>query len=145
MDETFLAGLLAGVTNRLADEDAAAAAAGSARAWERQPVHTVYVPADRFTAATPTEWGVAALAALHEHGPLPDGYAELTDAVRAKLLREPIEDLRIDLEDGYGLRPDADEDDAARAAARALASLVADGAAPAFSGIRMKSDRKSVV
>ncbi|HEY3631252.1 MAG TPA: aldolase/citrate lyase family protein [Jatrophihabitantaceae bacterium] len=97
----------------------------------RQPVHTVYVPADRFTATTVRDWGAAAERALDAHGPL-DGFDEAP--VRAKLAREPIEDLRIDFEDGYGIRPDVDEDAHARAAAAALAA-----APPAFSGIRIKS------
>ena len=81
-------------------------------------MHTCYVPADVFTAGTPRAWGEAALAALDAHGPLP-GFDDppLDAAVRAKLAREPIEDVRIDLEDGYGVRPD-DEEDAAVAGQR---------------------------
>jgi citrate lyase beta subunit len=100
----------------------------------RQPVHTVYVPADRFGADTVAQWRVAALAALDEHGPLPDETDE--PWVRAKLAREPIEDLRIDFEDGYGVRAGADEDAAAHAAGEALREM-ADR--PPFVGIRMKS------
>lgn len=138
-DDAFDQGLVALVGAHLAAEDTAAAvAAAHVRPWARQPVHTVYVPADRFTAGTSQEWGAAAVAALDEHGPLPGGFADRTDAVRAKLLREPVEDLRIDLEDGYGHRPD-EEDGHARAAAAALAEAIADGRAPAFSGIRIKS------
>jgi citrate lyase beta subunit len=97
-------------------------------------VHTVYVPADRFGADTVAQWRAAALAALDEHGPLP---GETDDAwLRAKLAREPIEDLRIDFEDGYGVRPDADEDSAARAAGSALREMAGR---PPFVGIRMKS------
>ncbi len=45
---------------------------------------------------------------------LADDLAEpVHDRVRAKLEREPIEDLRVDFEDGYGPRPDAEEDRAA--------------------------------
>ncbi|HEY5836017.1 DUF6986 family protein [Streptomyces sp.] len=115
----------------------------------RQPVHTVYVPADAFTAGTVREWGDRALAALDAHAPdaaglaavlgLPAGpAAEVHDRVRAKLRREPVEDLRIDFEDGYGPRPDAEEDAAAVSAARAVAATVADGTAPPYIGIRMK-------
>ena len=101
----------------------------------RQPVHTVYVPADRFDGGTVSAWGTAALAAMDEHGPLPDLDGALDEAaVRAKLAAEPIEDLRIDFEDGYGLRDDAAEDRDARAAAAALAQ-----APTAFSGLRIKS------
>jgi hypothetical protein len=111
----------------------------------RQPVHTVYVPADQFTAGVPAEWGALALAALDEHVPdealLADLLgvgetlaAEVLPRVRAKLSTEPIEDLRIDFEDGYGPRPNAEEDAAARDAAAALAATTV-----AFSGIRFKS------
>ncbi|MFC4031473.1 DUF6986 family protein [Streptomyces polygonati] len=115
----------------------------------RQPVHTVYVPADAFSAGTVRAWGDQALAALDTHAPdaaalaavleLPAGLAaEVYDRVRAKLRREPVEDLRIDFEDGYGPRPDAEEDAAALAAARTVTATVADGTAPPRIGIRMK-------
>jgi citrate lyase beta subunit len=61
------------------------------------------------------------------------------DRVRAKLEREPVEDLRIDFEDGFGARPDAEEDDVARGAARELARAMALRAMPPFVGIRVKS------
>ncbi len=102
-------------------------------------MHTVYLPADRFTATTVPEWGAAALAALDAHGPLPITDGEVGALVRAKLASEPIEDLRIDFEDGYGSPGDDVEDAQARAAAAELARCVADGAAPQFTGIRMKS------
>jgi citrate lyase beta subunit len=105
----------------------------------RQPVHTVYLPADLVRADTPAQWGAAALAALDAHGPLPDCDAEITALVRARLHTQPIEDLRIDLEDGYGTRPDATEDTDARAAATALAQLLAADAAPTYCGLRIKS------
>ncbi|MFI0720500.1 DUF6986 family protein [Streptomyces sp. NPDC021224] len=115
----------------------------------RQPVHTVYVPADTAGPGTPRDWGDRALAALDAHAPdaaalgsvlgLPTALAaEVHDRVRAKLLREPVEDLRIDFEDGYGLRPDAEEDAAARAAARTVAELAGGEGAPPWAGIRMK-------
>lgn len=119
----------------------------------RHPVHTVYVPADAFTARTVRDWGDQALATLDRHAPdaaalaavlgLPAGpptglAAEVYDRVRAKLEREPVEDLRIDFEDGYGPRPDAEEDAAAVAAARIVSAAVGDGSAPPYLGIRMK-------
>ncbi len=118
----------------------------------RQPVHTVYVPGDRFTAGTVREWGDQALAALDEHAPdaasfgavlgLDGALAEDVYArVRAKLEREPVEDLRIDFEDGYGHRSDAEEDESAAHAARLVAEASAHGtaaiAAP-WTGIRTK-------
>ncbi|MDQ1720528.1 MAG: hypothetical protein QOI26_262 [Pseudonocardiales bacterium] len=137
-----LAAELAGrVEALLADDDAERARRYPGPSRDRQPVHTAYVPADRFSAGTPRQWADAALRALDEHGPLP-GFDEPEHLkVRAKLAREPIEDLRIDFEDGYGTRPDEVEDAAAVAAATALAELVSAGAgdAPPFTGLRMKS------
>jgi citrate lyase beta subunit len=114
----------------------------------RQPVHTVYVPADRFTPALPAEWGAAALAAADEAGGL-EAVAvvagldaalagELAPRGARKLEREPIEDLRLDFEDGYGDRGDEAEDADAVLAARRVLDAVAAGTAPPFLGIRFK-------
>jgi citrate lyase beta subunit len=100
----------------------------------RQPVHTVYVPADRFHADLTADWREQALDALQAHPPLPFPES-LRDRVLAKLSREPIEDLRVDFEDGYGVRDDAREDADARAAAAATRT----GTMPPFIGIRCKS------
>jgi citrate lyase beta subunit len=105
-------------------------------AAERQPVHTVYVPADRFTEHTVTEWRGTAIAALDQHGPMPGIDRAAEDQVRAKLTAEPIEDLRIDFEDGYGVRGDDEEDTAARAAGIAVARA---HDRPEFLGLRVKS------
>ena len=59
--------------------------------------------------------------------------------VLAKLATQPVEDLRIDFEDGYGLRGNETEDAHARAAARALATAMGEESAPPFSGLRCKS------
>ncbi|MEW1660960.1 aldolase/citrate lyase family protein [Streptomyces sp. NPDC093707] len=115
----------------------------------RQPIHTVYVPGDAFTADTLRSWGDRALAMLDEHAPdaaalaavlgLPDDLAgPVYERVRAKLEREPIEDLRIDFEDGYGLRSDAEEDETAARAAALVAAAYRDGTAAPYMGIRMK-------
>ena len=58
--------------------------------------------------------------------------------VREKLKREPVEDFRIDFEDGYGNRPDAEEDGHAAAAASEVASGMNAGELPPFIGIRIK-------
>jgi citrate lyase beta subunit len=55
-----------------------------------------------------------------------------------KLQREPVEDFRIDFEDGYGNRPDAEEDGHAEAAAKEVARGLADKTLPPFIGIRIK-------
>lgn len=115
----------------------------------RQPVHTVYVPGDAFAADTLRSWGDQALTALDEHAPdaasfaavlgLPGDLAEPLHArVRAKLEREPVEDLRVDFEDGYGVRADAEEDATAARAARLIAEAHENGTAAPYTGIRMK-------
>ncbi|MGB9244721.1 MAG: hypothetical protein WCC03_15325 [Candidatus Acidiferrales bacterium] len=58
--------------------------------------------------------------------------------VREKLKREAVEDFRIDFEDGYGNRPDAEEDGHAAAAAAEVASGLNSGELPPFIGIRIK-------
>jgi citrate lyase beta subunit len=116
----------------------------------RQPVHTVYVAAHRFEADTVSRWGDEALAALTRFAP---GAAEFAEAMRlkpalaaqvrplvaAKLAREPVEDLRIDFEDGYGVCGDETEDAHARAGARSLSQALREGTGPPFAGIRCKS------
>jgi citrate lyase beta subunit len=58
--------------------------------------------------------------------------------VREKLKREPVEDFRIDFEDGYGNRLDEEEDGHAVAAAREICAGVNSGELPPFLGIRIK-------
>lgn len=58
--------------------------------------------------------------------------------VREKLEREPVEDFRIDFEDGYGNRPDEEEDGHALAAASELAQAMGRNELPPFIGIRLK-------
>ena len=55
-----------------------------------------------------------------------------------KLEREPVEDFRIDFEDGYGNRPDEEEDGHAVSAAAETAEGSKKGTLPPFIGIRIK-------
>lgn len=114
----------------------------------RQPVHTCYVPADRVTPTTLGDWGAQALAALDAHAPdglanvldlAPDVAGAVDERVRAKLAAEPVEDLRVDFEDGYGVRSDAEEDADAERTALVVRDWLRDGAAPPRFGLRMKS------
>ena len=81
----------------------------------RQAVHTVYGGAHLFTAETPKKLGELALRALETYAPDAASFAEaigirgelapkVYERVREKLQREPVEDFRIDFEDGYGNR-----------------------------------------
>src|SRR5215475_5858540 len=58
--------------------------------------------------------------------------------VQEKLNREPVEDFRIDFEDGYGNRPDAEEDGHAEAAAIEVVKGIEAATLPPFIGIRIK-------
>jgi citrate lyase beta subunit len=58
--------------------------------------------------------------------------------VMEKLKREPVEDFRLDFEDGYGNRPDAEEDGHAASAAEEVANGMSQNSLPPFIGIRIK-------
>jgi hypothetical protein len=62
----------------------------------------------------------------------------LYQRVREKLQREAVEDFRIDFEDGYGNRPDDEEDGHATSVAREVAAGLKSGELPPFLGIRIK-------
>jgi len=115
---------------------------------QRQPVHTVYGGAQLFKSDTTPKLGALALRSLNEFAPDQQSFARaigLTSnqetiyrRVVEKLRREPVEDFRIDFEDGYGNRPDDEEDGHAEKAAREVASGLANGTLPPFIGIRIK-------
>ncbi len=130
---------------------------------DRQPVHTFYGGADLFKAETASKLGALALATLDEYAPDGETFGNalglsalrfgsgqasqlsggaLANIVRArvveKLRREPVEDYRIDFEDGYGNRPDAEEDDHAESAAEEVARGLHAGTLPPYVGIRIK-------
>ena len=149
MSTALPAAVLAAIDARLAATDALLTRAYPGDDGSRQPVHTVYVPGDTFTPELPIEWGRSARAAATTAGGVEAlairvglearVAADVAPLVEEKLSREPIEDLRIDFEDGYGVRSDEVEDaDAVRAAKRVAASTGANFAPP-FIGIRFKS------
>ena len=114
----------------------------------RQPVHTVYGGGHLFRADTAARLGAVAREALAEYAPDAQALGECVglttqgDAiharVREKLEREPVEDFRIDFEDGFGNRPDDEEDGHVAAAAREVALGLTAGTLPPFIGIRIK-------
>jgi len=94
----------------------------------RQPVHVVYGGAHLFKSDTTRKLGSLAERALAEYAPdgatfanamgiRDDLAATVYQRVTEKLRREPIEDYRIDFEDGFGIRSDAEEDATVDAAA----------------------------
>ncbi|HEX3553542.1 MAG TPA: phosphoenolpyruvate kinase [Thermoanaerobaculia bacterium] len=115
----------------------------------RQPVHTVYGGAHLFKSDIASRLGSLALRAFEEYAPTPADLAaaiglraDLAPAIHARvagrLRREPVEDFRADFEDGYGSRPDAEEDGHAASAAREMAAGLAASSLPAFIGLRIK-------
>jgi citrate lyase beta subunit len=115
----------------------------------RQPIHTVYGGAHLFSSDTARKLGELAVRALDTYAPDPETFAsaigvagelagKVHERVRAKLVREPVEDFRIDFEDGYGNRPDDEEDGHAVAAAKQVAGGMVAGTLPPFLGIRIK-------
>ena len=116
----------------------------------RQPIHTVYGGAQLFAPDTTTKLGAIALKALREHAPDAGTLAtalgmnaplaeRIYPRIVAKLEREPVEDFRIDFEDGFGTRPDAEEDDVAKKAAANAAAGMTHGSLPPAIGIRIKN------
>ena len=116
----------------------------------RQPVHTVYGGAQLFDADSVPKLGAIALRALDEYAPdtatLGDALAigdhpaldTIARRVREKLALEPIEDFRIDFEDGYGNRPDAEEDHHAGVVAAEVLKGMTAGTLSPFIGMRVK-------
>lgn len=117
--------------------------------FRRQPVHTVYGGAQVFRSDTAPKLGVLARRSLEEYAATPGEFGRVLglpealtttihERVIAKLEREPVEDFRIDFEDGYGNRPDAEEDGHAASTAEEVAKGLAEGTLPPRFGIRIK-------
>ena len=116
----------------------------------RQPVHTVYGGAQLFAADSVPKLGAIALRALDQYAPSASSLGKavaisdhsaldtIYKRVRDKLTREPIEDFRIDFEDGYGNRPDTEEDHHALAVAAELAKGLSAATLSPFIGMRVK-------
>jgi citrate lyase beta subunit len=116
----------------------------------RQPVHTVYGGAQLFKSDSVPKLGAIALRAMDQYASKPailgtalgisdhPALGTIDQRVRDKLTREPIEDFRIDFEDGYGNRPDAEEDNHAGVVAREVAKGMRDATLSPFIGMRVK-------
>jgi hypothetical protein len=141
---------LADATAALREANLAFAAAHPGESPGRQPVHTVYGGAQLFSSDSVPKLGAIALRAMDTYAPNPDTLGRALDIsahtalktidtrVRDKLRREPIEDFRIDFEDGYGNRPDAEEDGDAAKVAAAVTKGMKDGTLSPFIGMRVK-------
>jgi len=119
---------------------------------DRQPVHTVYGGAQIFSSDTAKKMSGVALKNLREYAPdaasLMNALGEekadkelwtkIYSRIEKKLEAEAVEDFRIDYEDGYGTRPDAEEDGHAETGAMEVAKGMAQNSLPPFIGIRIK-------
>jgi len=117
----------------------------------RQPVHTVYGGAQLFKAETPARLGTLARELIRNYTPDASSFAEclglppgelatsVFERTVAKLEREPVEDFRIDFEDGYGYRSEAEEDGHAVSTAQLVARGMRKPGFPPFIGIRTKA------
>jgi citrate lyase beta subunit len=117
----------------------------------RQAVHTVYGGAHLFKADSARKLGEVALRSLKEYAPdaatlagalgwqIDQALAQKIYArIVEKLQREPVEDFRLDFEDGYGNRPDEEEDRHAHSSAAEVARGMQEKTLPPFIGIRLK-------
>ncbi len=138
------------ITKGLQSSLAAFASRYPGESGRRQPVHTVYGGAHLFKSDTAVRLGALAMRSFETYAPdakafeqaleLPDKLADtIYERVREKLVREAVEDFRIDFEDGYGTRPDTEEDGHAESAAREVAKGLEAGTLPPFLGIRIKT------
>ncbi|NQW44170.1 MAG: phosphoenolpyruvate kinase [Deltaproteobacteria bacterium] len=119
---------------------------------DRQPVHTVYGGAQIFSSETAKKMSETALKNFKQYAPdaatlvkalgEQDSDSELWNKIynriTKKLEDEAVEDFRIDYEDGYGTRPDAEEDGHAESGALEVAKGMAQNSLPPFIGIRIK-------
>lgn len=119
---------------------------------ERSPVHVVYGGAHLFKYDTTQKLGRIALSSVQTYAPTAADLGgslgirnakeliqKVYDRTQLKLESEPVEDFRIDFEDGYGVRPDAEEDAHVAAAATELARSFAERINSPFTGFRIKS------
>jgi len=117
----------------------------------QQPVHTVYGGAQLFKSDSALKLGNLAVKNFTFYAPDAQTFADalglpnsknlrslVYERVKEKLEREAIEDFRIDFEDGFGNRPDKEEDETAIAAAMNVAEGMKNKTLPPFIGIRIK-------
>ena len=117
----------------------------SERGW--QPVHVLYGGADRFARNTIPKLGKLAALAFDKfaQGMSSDEAEQVfgtsTDVlarVRARLVQTPIEDFRIDFEDGLGPRTSSEEDALATRAGSELAHAMREGLSARRMGLRIR-------
>ncbi|OFY66445.1 MAG: phosphoenolpyruvate kinase, partial [Bacteroidetes bacterium RIFCSPLOWO2_02_FULL_36_8] len=112
---------------------------------------TVYGGAQLFKSDTAVKMGKVALNAVSSFAPDSSTFAralnltgdsDLHNTIYKKVIfklgAEPIEDFRIDFEDGFGNRPDDEEDEVSVSAALETAKGMSEKTLPPYIGIRIK-------
>jgi citrate lyase beta subunit len=118
----------------------------------RQPVQTFYGGAQLFKKNSIKKMGELALKAFSEYAPDKNVFANafgldvknaLTGKVYQKIIEklktEAVEDFRIDFEDGFGIRPDKEEDETAESVAKEVSIGMKENLLSPFIGIRIKT------
>ncbi len=118
---------------------------------EQQPTHTLYGGAQLYKATSTQKIGELAIKAFNKYAPDAESFAKtlnlpgelpLWQQVHSRVLTRletcAVEDFRIDFEDGYGNRPDAEEDATAAYTATQFALALKQGIAAPYMGIRIK-------
>lgn len=115
-----------------------------------QPIHTLYGGAQLYKKDSTRKIGELAVTHFLTYAPDPKtlafalGFAEskLWTTVHERVLKRlkscAVEDFRIDFEDGYGNRPNEEEDGHAQSTAREVAAALSERILPPFIGIRIK-------
>lgn len=119
---------------------------------DRQPVQTIYGGAQLFKSTSVKRIGELALQSFLEYAPDLNEFSKafgfdkkniltgrVYNKVIDKLKKEAVEDFRIDFEDGFGNRPDKEEDQTAEFTAREVAKAMNENLLPPFFGIRIKT------
>jgi citrate lyase beta subunit len=107
----------------------------------RRPLHTLYGGAQLYRAGAIARVQTLSLETLARFGSaLPAHTHAVFPLLRKKLETLPVEDQRVDFEDGYGVRTDEEEDGHAAQVAKEIAHAVqSDLALPPTIGIRTKA------
>lgn len=119
---------------------------------ERQPVQTVYGGAHLFKKGTIAKIGELSLKSFEQYAKDPETFSKvfgwdadsklseaIFEKVKQKLKYEAVEDFRIDFEDGFGNRPDNEEDEVSGVAAVEVASGLKENLLSPYIGIRIKT------
>lgn len=139
-----------------------------ARILPPQPVHTFYGGAHLFKYNTAKKMGEIALRGVNSYAKNGDElvrifvtdnnqsqsneartqhdkalFAKIHSRLVNKLQTEPLEDFRIDFEDGYGVRSDEEEDEEAVRVAQETRKAIGENTLPKMFGLRIKPLNKT--